>query len=82
MTKVDPVRLVEALKAAGCRGLGRRAGLYVRMDWPPGSLLIPLDRSKADYGGLLADAVAELRHAAEVGAKARQVLDTLEGDDR
>ncbi len=82
MTAVDPERLVEALKAAGCRELGRRAGLYVRMDWDPGSLLVPLDRSKADYGGLLADALAELRHAVEVGAKARQVLDALEGDVR
>ncbi len=80
MSGVDPVRLVEALKAAGCRELGRRAGLYVRMDWLNGSLTIPLDRSKADYGGLLADVLAELRYAAEAGARARQVLDALEGD--
>ncbi len=74
------MRLVEALKAAGCRELGRKAGLYVRMDWANGSLLIPLDRSTADYSGLLADALAELRDAAALGAKAEEVLDALEGD--
>lgn len=79
---VDPERLVEALKAAGCREVGRRPGLYVRMEWPTGSLTIPLDRSYADYDTLIGDVLAELRYAAEVGAKARQVLDTLEGAGR
>jgi hypothetical protein len=77
---VDPVRLVAALKAAGFAELGGRTGLYVRLDWPGGALLVPLDPSKADYDDLLAAAVATLEHAADLGVRARQVLDAPEGD--
>lgn len=79
---VDPERLIAAMTAAGIPELSRRTGLYARMDWPTGLLLVPLDRSKADYADLLGDALGGLEHAVEVGAKARRVLDALEGDGR
>ncbi len=76
---VDPVRLVEALKAAGFAELAR-ADDCVRIDFPPGALTIPLDPSYTGYHHLIDDAVDALRTAVEVGDKARKVLDALEGD--
>ncbi len=81
MSDVDPDRLIEAMKAAGIREVSRRSGLYARMDWPTGWLTVPLDRSKADYDDLLGDVLDRLGYAADLGAKARRVLDMIEGDD-
>jgi hypothetical protein len=84
-TAVDPLRLVELLRAAGWTKAGGRVGLYARLAWPARfgkrdrSLVIPLDRAFADYEDLLTSALTELDDAARVGRAAAAVLDALGG---
>jgi hypothetical protein len=75
---VDPEHLVAALKAAGFAELAR-APDCVRIDFPPGALTIPLDPAHTGYRYLIDEVVNALRDVADVGARARKVLDALEG---
>lgn len=86
-TPVEPLRLIEALLAAGWTEAGRRTGVYIRLHWPEPSprnrsLVIPLDRAAGDYDDLLGDALAELDYAHQLGVTAGAVLESLNDPDR
>lgn len=82
---VDPNRLVDLLQVAGFTNAGGRTGVYVRLTWPgqtglrEGSLVVPLDRTMADYPDLLGDTLLTLDDADHRGKTARSVLDALGG---
>lgn len=80
---VDPHRLAAAMEAAGFLIAGRGLG-HIRFAFPGDSrrsLVVPLDVSAEGDADTLADALADLAHAAAVGDAARKVLDALATPD-
>lgn len=64
-----------ALTAAGWVEEGRRAGSYVRLRYPGGSmLLVPLDVTAGDHEHLMGCVLTELEYLAKVGDAATRAL--------
>lgn len=76
----DHTALLRELKAAGFRVAGFRRSEHARLAWPDGdgTLMVSLDETAPEHGGLLAAVVAELERAAARGRVAQQVLDGLD----
>ncbi|HEU5108825.1 MAG TPA: hypothetical protein VFT95_09735 [Micromonosporaceae bacterium] len=71
MAETTPERLVAALTAAGWFEVGRREGVYVRLQFADRlPLLVPLNPANADYEDLMAEVLAELETAADYGSAA------------
>jgi hypothetical protein len=83
---VTPDQVIEALLAAGFIDGGGRAGFYRRLRWPetrdgrPGSVIVPLDDSFADYDELMRGLLGELELVARIGRVAQAALDALPGE--
>lgn len=76
---VDPIALVEAMKAAGYEVRGMRVAQYVRVAPPgagprEGSILVPLDQAAPEYAEQVGAVLRALADQAAVGRRATMVL--------
>ncbi len=75
--------LVTAMKDAGFTEYSRRAGVYVRMQWPPvaanlPSLVVPIDPTAREYETMRQAVLDTLTAVAAAGEKAQNALESFQ----